>query len=92
LIVLPFETGFDGDICRHVMDGPEIPFVTEGLRKVCPITSICAKVLDDASQKMEIVGRLSPILPQFAAHQYRACWIPKTFIFTNWGMKGRDAL
>jgi hypothetical protein len=63
LIFHPFETGFDGDMCRRRMDGPEIAFVTEGLKKICPITGICAKVLDGGSQKKEIVGRLSPILP-----------------------------
>jgi hypothetical protein len=36
LIVHPFETGFDGDMCRRRMDGPEIAFVTGGLKKIAP--------------------------------------------------------
>jgi hypothetical protein len=69
LIFHPFETGFDGGMCRRAMDGPKIPFVTEAWKKFHLITRICAKVLDGVSQKMEIAGNLSPILPQFAAHQ-----------------------
>jgi hypothetical protein len=28
----PFETGFEGDLCRHVQDGPRVRFVTRALK------------------------------------------------------------
>jgi hypothetical protein len=64
LIVHPFLKPVSSATSAAVdMDGPEIAIVTKGLKKFCPFTGICAKVLDGMSQKMEIAGRLSPILP-----------------------------
>jgi hypothetical protein len=30
----PFETDFASDMCRHIHNGPAIPFVTAGLKRI----------------------------------------------------------